>query len=431
MLPRIKASPRAQVVLILAMGVLYAVVGTASHHTQGHQEDAAAKIPHFLFPTAYGFNLPAETVNGRELSISVFPNTSDPDYDPSLPGRVLTALVNWNEQLLSEGPSVLDFQVFSWGGLSNSSADVRVVWQDGGCGSGACAGFLEPTDTSLATITINGEIWSNYNDCRKTQSIGHEMGHTLAHLNEHYLAGFDAYTDVAVMGRSTNCLASWPTNHDNTDFFDAYRQTAQLVDANEITRGLILGFDVEWENPFFSTSNERQHGESNFIIDRATRHSGPFSFYSLSSRNSIELDGRNRFGQENHPDDIVLAANDHWCFRLRTESFAFATTRSAHYGIQTSSDCVAMTQHPVVTTTHHIDGLVYVRVYNQSFNNSITGLQVTRYLGGVACNLTQTTVPPTESSACSFPSSNEKWTLLVWYNGAVQDIIDFDSYISN
>jgi hypothetical protein len=445
-LQHLKKLPRPVHVLgIFALAVLYSVVGMASHGDQrtnldfGHQENLAQNSPHFLEKFTYpdgtvidwhDKNMSAKVILGQSLTVSLFPCTGDPQCDPDLSSRLNTALGNWNSRLRNGTPVLLTFDVFTRTSDSNESADIRVRWSESACSQGSVACALDVSDFGQANIWIREQGWIGSSPSFRTQALGHELGHSMAHLNEHY-APLDAWNTVSVMGNYC-CLATWPTDHDLEDFHNAYRQAGWLgtvVAGNYIERIGTATYRVAWEPVPFVNEKGRQHSECNFIIDRSTTVEGSYSLYSYGARNTRNQNGIGSCGESSGgaysgPSPFIPASGQHHCFRVRTETQVFPANRyDDHYGAQSSSDCISRSSSALVVATTDKSDHVYARVYNESVTQMNSVHVRVPFTTTPICS--PTSVSPGSAHTCAFDPS-DVGALEVWHDGALAMTIEYD-----
>jgi hypothetical protein len=200
-----------------------------------------------------------------------------------------------------------------------------------------------------------------------------------------------------------------------------------------------MHYRLGWDPTGVVPQEERQHGESNFVILYSNNVYSGFSDWSGASRNRRFQDGYGCC-----LDVLGLAEAGPWfgvhsCFRIRPVNIVFGPSRPERFGIQTNAVCIvrsSATNPNVVTRTHRgnngpQDG-IFVDVTNQTSSSlAVTGLEIRSQGGGPICILGQTTVAPGQTTSCWFPSSGQRSFVEVWYYGGLQSFVGFDSSLLN
>ncbi len=154
MIGRIKQSRRAQIVLILALGATYSVIGTGSHLWQGHVQPITT-IYDGEPDNLLGFeqdDLPPKLILGAQygtLTVSLFPG-----FGIDLGSNLDTAINDWNTALRTP-PTSFTFDVLDRIANNDSGADITIDVHDppfSGCPSAwACADSAEDAMTETLT----------------------------------------------------------------------------------------------------------------------------------------------------------------------------------------------------------------------------------------------------------------------------------------
>lgn len=258
----------------------------------------------------------------------------------------------------------------------------------------------------------------------------HELGHNFSALNDHYDSSLNC---VSVMGDGLNGCPRNVTGHDNQDVHDVFAQNSQLVHYDWIKWVSAGTYRVAWERfiPPAQQNVDRMHGECKFNITRAINTvSGPYDPFSSAFRNTQQQDGKDCAGTVINQTYVSPPDGQERCFRVRTETHAFASPRDERWGIFTSSSCIARTpdgKDVFSRTWEKPGGFVEVAVSNDG-QTTINNLKFKYPGGGTVCTPPQTTLSPGQVTSCSWPSQNNMGYILVQYNGAQQDTIGFDSY---
>jgi hypothetical protein len=183
----------------------------------------------------------------------------------------------------------------------------------------------------------------------------------------------------------------------------------------------------------FAFEGEKQHSEANFQIwrDDDVSFGGPTqeTLYAKASRNSVVQDAKDHLNQPSGQAFITAGAGEHWCFRVRTETFAFPLYTTERNGLLSSTNCIARSLDNLVARTDKLE-VLRVRLNNEGvFAKS--SVQLFEYgQQGLLCP-TLASLPAGGYHECGFTPVNPKSAVVIYYNGALQDTVAFDSFLHN
>jgi hypothetical protein len=423
MLQELFRSRKLQALTLLFVGVVYSIIGTASHTYLGHTNPIAA--------TAYPqFDLPAKTLLGQTLSVSFFPG-----FGIDATANLDHGISDWNSHLRNNNPMAVTFDVLTRIGNSDNSADILVKVFDPAAGdvcqwAPAAACVLTPVVDDAFAGGAQGQMWinrTNFPGSNRDWVITHELGHAFAGLSDHYERDGSVHCYwPSVMGDGSGGCPLDVVAHDNQDVRDIFSQELVLPLCDDFLRAGGNNYKVRWE-ACAALPAMRQHGETNFIIDRASTVFGPYSLYSFSSRNSMVQDGISCC-TGGFPENVALTNGDEWCVKLRTENLVWPMTRAEHYGKQTVPNCIARSPdgRRIITLEWNLNQTIHLRFYNDGSTTISNIGAVYGGGGGIACSAQAPTLPPSEWTWCEFDQPcGTSWYVDIWYNNAAQDTLGF------